>query len=149
MLKKLIKEIFSKSTLFEYIENEIANDLEEERITNPKAKDFVKKRKNFIGSHIFGEDLGDLGKMYVAYSYGEQFPAYLFSNGKWYHNYDDYKLEDGTINGATDKHKKDMKPKKGTIGISTKQIQSLINNFKKSNGLQDMTHTSVEPGEKN
>ena len=147
-LRKLIRELFSQLQLFE--NNGIQPDeLEEERITNPESKEFVKKRENFIGSHIFGEDIGGLNKMYVAYSYGEQFPVYLYHNGKWYHNYEDYLLPDGTANPATDAHKKDMQPSKNTIGISTKQIQSLINNFKRQNGIGEIEHKSVEPGEKN
>ena len=150
MLRSLIKETLSSSRLFEEIQIQSNNDeLEEERIVNPEAKNFVKKKKNFIGSHIFGEDLGNLGKMYVAYSYGEHFPVYLYSNGKWYHNYDEYIKDDGSVNDATNTHKKDMQPKKGTIGISTKQMQSLINNFKAKNGIKQIEHTSVEPGEKN
>lgn len=149
LLKKTIREILSTSHIFETIEKNISGYLEEERITNPMAKEFVKKRQNFIGSHIFGEDLGKLGKMYVAYSYGEQHPVYLYFNEKWYHNYEDYLLDDGSKNKATIQHKKDMQPQKNTIGISTKQMQSIINNFKIKNGLLDIQHTSVEPGEKN
>ncbi|MFN9909918.1 MAG: hypothetical protein ACK56F_28005, partial [bacterium] len=38
------------------------------------------------------------GKMYVAYSYGEQFPLYLNYKDKWYHNSDYYTLDDERIN---------------------------------------------------
>jgi hypothetical protein len=152
LIKNIIRETLHESKVFQIIENRIQSDeddLNEERIANTKAKHFVKKRKNFIGSHIFGEDLGNLGKMYVAYSYGEQFPAYLWHGGKWYHNYDKYILPDGTENKATEKHKNNMLPQKGTIGISTKQLKSLISNFKKEHGLEELKHTSVKPGEKN
>ena len=69
--------------------------------------------------------------MYVAYSYGEQFPAYLHYKGKWYHNTDYYMLDDGKINKPTEKHKKDMKPSKETHGMSTIGLQSLIRTFKR------------------
>jgi hypothetical protein len=125
------------------------DNLEEERIANTESKKEVSQLKNFIGSHIYGEDLGDLGKMYVAYSYGEQFPTYLHYKGKWYHNTDYYMLDDGKINKPTEKHKKDMKPSKETHGMSTIGLQSLIRAFKKKNKLGDNNHTDVEPGEKN
>jgi len=125
------------------------DDLEEERITNPDSKDFVKKRENFIGSHIYGEDLGGLGKMYVAYSYGEQFPAYVWFDDKWYHNTSNYVLDDGTINEPTNQHKKDMRPAQDTHGLSTFALNTMINKFKNKHGLGDNVHTDVEPGEKN
>lgn len=125
------------------------DDLEEERITNPDSKDFVKKRENFIGSHIYGEDLGGLGKMYVAYSYGEQFPAYVWYDDKWYHNTSNYVLDDGTINEPTNQHKKDMRPAQDTHGLSTFALNTMINKFKSKHDLGDNVHTDVEPGEKN
>lgn len=125
------------------------DDLDEERITNPESKEFVKNRENFIGSHIYGEDLGGLGKMYVAYSYGEQFPTYLWFKNKWYHNSDDYVLDDGTVNEPTNQHKKDMRPVQDTHGLSTYAMNNLIRKFKKKNGLGDNVHKDVEPGEKN
>ncbi len=145
-IRNFIKQVIKESKLFEALN---AEEIEEERITNPEAEYHVKNKENFIGSHIFGEDLGDLGEMYVAYSYGEQFPAYVYHKGIWYHNTDDYLLPDGSANPATDKHKEDMRPTKKTKGISTKQLQSLISKFRRANNLPDISHTSVKPGEKN
>lgn len=130
-----------------YLEEE--EGIEEERITNPESKKEVSNLDNFIGSHIYGEDLGGLGKMYVAYSYGEQFPVYLNYKGKWYHNSDSYILDNGEVNKATEKHKKDMKPSAKTIGVSLLGLQSMIRAFKKKHNLGDNNHTDVEPGEKN
>lgn len=124
-------------------------ELEEERLTNPDTKESVRKRENFIGSHIYGEDLGGLGKMYVAYSYGEQFPAYLWYKDKWYHNSDDYILDDGSVNEPTIQHKKDMRPSQDTHGMSTYALNSMIKKFKRKHGLGDNVHKDVEPGEKN
>ena len=112
-------------------------------------KEFAKKRENFIGSHIYGEDLGDLGKMYVTYSYGEQFPIYLWYNDKWYHNSNNYILDDGTVNEPTNKHKNDMRPVQDTHGLSTIAMTTMIRKFKAKHGLGDNVHTDVEPGEKN
>lgn len=50
----------------------------EERIPNPEADEFVNKKQNFLGSHTYGENIGDLDKMYVAYSYGEQHPLFVW-----------------------------------------------------------------------
>ena len=61
-----------------YIKEQIDSLFDEERIPNSKASEYVKDKENFVGSHTYGEDLGDLGKMYVAYSYGEQHPLYIW-----------------------------------------------------------------------
>ena len=87
--------------------------------------------------------------MYVAYSYGEQFPLYLNYKGKWYHNSDSYILDDKKVNKATEKHKKDMRPSSKTIGTSLLGMQSMIRTFKNKNNLGDNNHTDVEPGVKN
>jgi hypothetical protein len=144
ILRQKIREMLSESKIFQ--EEEI--DLEEERIANPKAKSFVNNKENFIGSHIFGEDLGGLGKMYVAYSYGEQFPVYVWTNNKWYHNTDSY-IHDGEVVDATEKHKEDMRPSAQTSGMSLRGLQNMIKSFMKKNGIKDVSHTEVEPGEKN
>jgi hypothetical protein len=130
-----------------YLEEE--EGIDEERIANPDSKIDINNLDNFIGSHIYGEDLGDLGKMYVAYSYGEQFPLYLNYKGKWYHNSDSYILDDKKVNKATEKHKKDMRPSSKTIGTSLLGMQSMIRTFKNKNNLGDNNHTDVEPGIKN
>jgi len=147
-----IAEILSKTLERDYnITEKPLNEeeeLDEERIVNSKAKEHVNNKENFIGSHIFGEDLGGLGKMYVAYSYGEQFPAYVWHNDKWYHNTDTYK-HGGEVVNATEKHKEDMRPSAQTSGMSLKGLQSMIKKFMKKNGISDVNHKEVEPGEKN
>ncbi len=123
-------------------------NIDEERITNTAAKEKVKDRKNFVASHTYGEDLGDLGQMYVAYSYGEQHPLYVWHDDKWYHNNDDYLLPDGEANIWTAKHLKDLKPSNETHGLSNMALQTIIRKFKKKHGLGDNNHTDLEPGEK-
>lgn len=151
MITKLKKEdvrrIIQKLIQESYLEEE--DELDEERIANPKSKTHVNNLENFIGSHIYGEDLGGLGKMYVAYSYGEQFPVYVNYKGKWYHNTDSYLLDDGEVNAATEKHKEDMRPSKQTHGMSLRGLQSMIRTFKNKHNLGDNAHKDVEPGEKN
>ena len=154
MLKKLTKESLRKEIrkiLKENFDdlNESDENIDEERIANSKAKKEVDNLENFIGSHIYGEDLGGLGKMYVAYSYGEQFPVYINYKGKWYHNTDYYIVDGDRINKPTEKHKIDMKPSKKTQGMSLKGMQSLIKKFKNKYDIGDNNHKDVEPGEKN
>jgi hypothetical protein len=140
-IKSLIKKEVKESLLDE-------DDITEERIVNKKAKNFVNKKENFIGSHIYGEDLGGLGKMYVAYSYGEQFPLYVHYKGKWYHNKNQYIVND-RVNKPTEKHKDNMRPTAQTTGITLSSMQKMIRKFKKENKLGENNHTDVEPGEKN
>lgn len=51
---------------------------DEERIPNSEADDSVNKKENFLGSHTYGENIGELNKMYAAYSYGEQHPLFVW-----------------------------------------------------------------------
>ena len=157
--KKNHEERFGKGSLNEdsirkYIRNILESnyskqEIDEERIANPKSKQHVNNLENFIGSHIYGEDLGGLGKMYVAYSYGEQFPVYVHFKNKWYHNTDNYIIDGERVNKATEKHKEQMKPSAQTIGRSLSSLLLMISKFKKENNIGDNSHTDVEPGEKN
>jgi hypothetical protein len=148
-LIKLIKESFITAESMMELNSILDEDiLDEERITNKKAADLVSKRENFVGSHTYGEDLGDLGEMYVAYSYGEQHPLYLWYKDTWYYNYDDYIKADGEVNKWTKKHLEDLRPNVKTQGRPTSFLQKLISNFKKTHGIGDNSHTDLEPGEK-
>lgn len=122
--------------------------IDEERITNKDAAEKVQNRENFVGSHTYGEDLGGLGKMYVAYSYGEQHPLYVWDDGTWYHNYDDYVLPNGKPNIWTKRHLNDLRPNAETQGRPNSVLQKMISNFKKANKVGDNNHTDLEPGEK-
>jgi len=122
--------------------------LDEERITNKEAAEDVKNKRNFVGSHTYGEDLGDLGLMYVAYSYGEEHPLYVWYDGTWYHNNEDYIKPDGEVNKWTKKHLEDLKPNNETQARPTSFLKKLIKKFKDKHGLGDNSHTDVPPGEK-
>jgi len=149
-LRKIIKESFiSAEAIVKEFDGAIKEDvLDEERITNKKAAVHVSNRENFVGSHTYGEDLGGLGKMYVAYSYGEQHPLYVWYNDTWYYNHDDYINDDGEINTWTKKHLVDLKPNVKTQGRPTSFLQKLISKFKKANHIGDNSHTDLAPGEK-
>ncbi len=123
--------------------------LDEERIANIDAVERIKNFENFIGSHVFGEDIGGLGEMYVIFSYGEQFPIYMHYKGDWHGNVDDYTLDDGRINKPTIKHKKVLKPSGEILPMSLKGMKKRINSFMKKNDIEELNHRSVEPGEKN
>lgn len=129
---------------------ETVEPLTEERITNKEAAAYVERRENFVGSHTYGEDLGDKGIMYVAYSYGEQHPLYLWDGDvqKWYYNTDDYVLPDGKANIWTRKHLKDLRPNFKVHGIPKSLMLKKISTFKQAHNLGDNVHTDLEPGEK-
>lgn len=149
-IKKLVLESFKiAESIMEEI-NSIFDEqmLDEERITNKQASEHVGNRENFVGSHTYGEDLGGLGQMYVAYSYGEQHPLYLWYKDTWYYNYDDYINDDGEVNKWTKKHLEDLRPNSKTQGRPTSFLQKMISKFKKTHRIGDNSHTDLEPGEK-
>lgn len=120
----------------------------EERISNADAKEKVKARENFVGSHTYGEDLGDLGKMYVVYSYEEGFPLFVWADEKWYYNTDDYILPGGKVNIWTRKHKKQLFPTQDAEARPKSWLTKRIASFKKKNNLGKNSHKDVLPGEK-
>lgn len=121
---------------------------QEERISNKDASEEVANRQNFVGSHTYGEDLGDLGKMYAAYSYGEQHPLYVWDGVRWYHNNEDYILPDGRPNKWTKKHLESLRPNSETQGRPTSFLIKIIKAFKDKNNIGMNSHTDLAPGEK-
>lgn len=150
-------------------------ELEEERIANSDGKEKVDNKENFIGSQVFGEDIGGIGEesgwkdgMYGVFSYGLQFPIYLYTNeefedqdgnkknkdGKfrWFHNLEDYKFdidEDGEseVMKSVQKHKELLKPSASTHGLTRATLLGLIKKFMSKNKIQKLSHTSILPGE--
>jgi hypothetical protein len=146
-IRTIIREMVEKEFNLEGVGLEEAQ-LDEERITNKEASEKVNNRENFVASHTYGEDLGGLGEMYVAYSYGEQHPLYLWYKDRWYYNNQDYIKDDGEINIWTRKHLRDLKPNSEVQARPTAFLNKLIRKFKKKHGLGDNTHTDLVPGEK-
>jgi hypothetical protein len=144
-MQKEIKDIVKKMILEVLSEEEIS----EERISNRTALNLIKKRENFTGSHSFGEDIGNLGEMYVVFSYGIQHPLYLWSKltNKWYVNKDDY-FTDGKANKFTRKHKKVLKPTDNIKNRSKDWMVRTVNKFMEMHNIAALEHTSLEPGEK-
>lgn len=141
ILRKFIRNVISEN----FIINENPIELEEERLTNEEGKEYVKKRENFIASHVWGEKLNS---SYVVCSYGEQFPIYIYYKGKWYENGDEY-IFNGEKQEHTEKHKNDVRPTYDTHLKSKKQMLDLLDKIKKENDISSLSHKSVEPGEKN
>ncbi len=89
------------------IREAVNNYFDEERIPNPEADEYVKRHENFIGSHTYGEDIGDLGKMYVAYSYGIQHPLFVWIDKEEFKElrpHEAKNLTEGEDDGKTHKH---------------------------------------------
>src|SRR5690606_33734320 len=93
----------------------------EERIPNDEARDYVERKENFIGSHIFGEQVGN---SYVVCSYGEQFPIFIYDgeSDTWYENVDDY-IYDGVPQEQTREHKQMLRP---TINTHTQSLNWML-----------------------
>ena len=167
--------LLTQNMLIENLINEKEVELDEERISNEDGAIKVNDKENFIGSQVFGEDIGDIGKnsnwndgMYGVFSYGEQFPIFIYTNipfhdqdgnlknkdGKfrWFHNLEQYKFDidgDGEkeIMNSVEKHKELLKPHSQTHGLTTATLTSMINSFKKKHGVKELSHVSILPGE--
>lgn len=80
------------------------------RITNKQAKVYVEQLKPFIGSNLKAIEKDG---MYIVYSYGEHFPAYIYAEGAWFENEDDY-------SASTKRHMSQARPTTRTIPLSTR-----------------------------
>ena len=80
------------------------------RIPNKQACNYVAKQMPFIGSNLKGIEKDG---MYIVYSYGEHFPAFIFAEGAWFENEDDY-------SASTKRHMNQARPTNKTIPLSTK-----------------------------
>jgi hypothetical protein len=122
--------------------------MDEERIPNDEAKQYVSNKENFIGSHIWGEKLGD--DYYLVASYGEQFPLFIYDRPKdvWYENGDSY-VFNGEETGQTQEHKEMLRPSVKMHIKSLEWMKGKLNKIKSTEGIGKLAHTSVQPGTKN
>lgn len=143
-IRSMISSVLLECGVFQ----EKAEEVEEERIVNPDSKHYVRDKENFIGSHVWGEKFND--GSYLAVSYGEQFPIYIYweKTNKWYENADKY-IYDGEEQESTEKHKHDLRPTEETHKKPEIWMNKLLKHLKKTNGIKSFEHISVEPGEKN
>ena len=145
-IRKLIVESLNEMGLNE-------EDIDEERISNKTAAKEVNARHNFVGSHTYGENIGDgeVGTddgMYCAFSYNSLQPLYLWYKGIWYRNTSNYNNPDGTPNKWIERHRRQLRPNVETQGRPGQFLIKLINRFKKKHGIGDNSHTDLQPGEK-
>lgn len=86
-----------------------------ERIANKNASSYVRQRREFKGSNLFGTRLDD---RYVVYSYGEHWPLFIHVDGVWFENQDKYSC-------TTSTHRTQIHPRVDTIKLSTEQMISI------------------------
>ena len=63
-IRKIIREMVEEAELNIQEVGLDEAQIDEERITNTEAGEAVNKRENFVASHTYGEDLGNLGDMW-------------------------------------------------------------------------------------
>ena len=139
--KKLIQEMIRS------VFNE--ENLDEERIANSDARDYVEKKENFLGTHIFAEKLGE--DSYVVCSYVQDFPIFIYDGdkNKWYQNGDDFKNpETGEVIEQTKKHIEVCRPNVKMHTRSNKQMLAILKNLMEKNGIEELSHSDVLPGDK-
>jgi len=103
-------------------------------ISNKDCAPYVTDRREFKGSHLFGEwdsvaEWISNENMYAVYSYGYHFPIYIWVGGIWYENTDKYSM-------STSKHQTQARPDADTVKMDTdgmvdilrSSVQELINN---------------------
>ena len=122
--------------------------IDEERIPNDEAKEFVRNKENFIGSHIWGEKIGE--DYYLVASYGEQFPLFIYDakQDDWFENGDEY-IFDNEPTAQTAEHRALLKPGVDMHVRSLDWMLSKLKDIKNETGISKLKHTSVVPGEKN
>ena len=86
------------------------------KVSNMKCRGWVQDRLCFNGSNLYGQIVRD---KYVVYSYGEHFPLFVYHNGKWYENSDNYSV-------TTSKHRTQSHPHTDTIKLTTTELKDMI-----------------------
>ena len=84
------------------------------RISNAETGAYVTRREAFTNNNqtMYGEWEG---QQYTAYSYGDHFPMYVWSEGQWFENGDRYR-------STTSKHMTQARPTRNTIKLKTRHI---------------------------
>lgn len=98
-----------------------------DKVANGKCRNYVVARLPFKGSNLWGEWVKPLTTLrnetdkhqYVVYSYGQHFPAYVYSGGMWFENEDKY-------SPTTSKHMSQARPTDKTILLSTRAMIALV-----------------------
>lgn len=143
-LRKIIKEVIIESRIFEEAPDN-TEIFDEERIVNDEAKNHTKLKKPFIGSHIFAEWLGN--QVYAVISYNRNNPIFIWKNGKWYENKDNYIYNNEPTN--SEEHKKNSRPTINTFLKTSTEMKSMLEDAMREAGIKELSHTEVFPGTKN
>lgn len=86
------------------------------RIANRDALLQVQNRIPFKGNNMYAEQRGD---KYVVFSYGEHFPMFIYDNGTWFENLDNYSV-------TTSKHRSQAYPLCDTTRINTQAMKTIL-----------------------
>lgn len=149
-LRKLIQNIIQER--YNQIFDEAAAMIDEERLTIPETVAKIKKRENCISSHLFGEgfrmggSLQGLYDFYVVVSY--EVPIYIWKNGKWYENKDNYIYNDKEVENYII-HRDAVRPTENTIKLSMEEMKHMLHNAMKNAGMTELKHSLSHPGLKN
>lgn len=71
------------------------------RVSNNKCRPYVTERKQFQGSNLYG--IYPINDVYTVYSYGDHFPLFIYTEGRWFENSDGY-------SSSTTRHKSHTRP---------------------------------------
>jgi hypothetical protein len=139
-IRKLVRECFNSLS-------EEAKELEEERIANSDARDFVERKENFVGTHTFGEDFED--GSYVVCSYAQEFPIFIYDSkkDKWYQNGSDF-VHNGEIIDQTKEHVDLLRPSVKMYTKPVGEMNEILGSIMERNGVAELSHKSVYPGDK-
>lgn len=91
------------------------------KIANRDARRAVQNRRAFTASNLYGVTKHvspELPEHYVVYSYGEHYPMFIYVDGQWFENEDNY-------SPTTSKHRTQAHPHEPTFPLSTQWMQVL------------------------
>jgi hypothetical protein len=92
------------------------------KIANRDARQFVQKQHPFQGNNLFAQNHpnGENGPetWYAVYSYGDQWPLFIYANGTWFENEDRHSV-------TTSKHRTQTHPHCPTVLLSLEWMQRL------------------------
>ncbi len=91
------------------------------KVANSKCRALVQQRKSFEGSNLYSRVYTNLNpdeNWYVVYSYGEHWPLFIYANGCWFENEDNYSQ-------STKRHRSQAHPHTNTILLSTAWMKRL------------------------
>jgi hypothetical protein len=106
-------------------------------ISNKDCAPYVTDRREFKGSHLFGEWDGVAEwvgneNMYAVYSYGYHFPIYIWVGGVWYENTDKYSM-------STSKHQTQARPDADTVKMDTDGMMDILRS-----SVQELMNSSYD-----